>query len=308
ELPAQVLSYRSLAKLKSTYADALLTLVNLDTGRVHTSFNQNVTATGRLSSSDPNLQNIPIRTEEGRRIREAFVPAPGNLFLSADYSQIELRILAHYSQDPVLVESFTRNEDVHRRTASEVFALAPEYVTDEMRRQAKAINFGLIYGMGAFRLSRELGISQKLAKQYMDSYFGTYRGVKEFVERSIEQAEKTLRTTTLCGRIRNIPEIQSSDRVLREAARRIAINTPIQGTAADFIKIAMIRAEEALAKKGFSARMLLSVHDELVFEAPEAEIPALTVLVKDVMENVWPLSVPLTVNTAAGRNWAEAHG
>jgi DNA polymerase-1 len=307
ELPAMILRYRSLAKLKSTYTDALMGLVHPQTNRVHTSFNQNVTATGRLSSSDPNLQNIPIRTAEGRQIREAFVPEPGWKMFSADYSQIELRILAHYAKDPVLLDSFARGEDIHLRTASEVFRLNPAFVTEQMRREAKAINFGLIYGMGPFKLSRELGISQKLAKRYMENYFATYKGVKAFMESAIESARQTRRTTTLAGRIRLLPEITSKDRVTREAAERTAINTPIQGTAADFIKIAMIRVDRALREKGLKTAMLLTVHDELVFEAPPDELDSAMALVVSIMESVWDLAVPLKVNAAVGENWAQAH-
>ncbi len=307
ELPAQILRYRTLAKLKSTYADALVSLIHPETGRVHTSFNQNVAATGRLSSSDPNLQNIPIRSPEGKRIRAAFVPEPGWVLFSADYSQIELRILAHCAKDPVLTDSFRKNEDVHTRTASEIFDLDPAFITEEMRRQAKSINFGLIYGMGPFKLSNELGISQSLARRYMDRYFSTYTGVKGFVEEAISSARATGRTTTLAGRIRLIPEITGKDRVLREAAERIAINTPIQGTAADFIKIAMIRVEKALSDRKMRTAMLLTVHDELVFEGPPDELASAKDLVRHIMENVWELSVPLTVNMAEGKNWAEAH-
>jgi DNA polymerase-1 len=307
ELPAMVLRFRALSKLKSTYVDALAGLVHPETGRVHTSFNQNVTVTGRLSSSDPNIQNIPVRTEEGRRIREAFIPENGWVMFSADYSQIELRILAHYSKDPVLIESFANDEDIHRRTASEIFELAPAFVTEEMRRQAKTINFGLIYGMGAFRLARELGVSQKLAKRCMDNYFKTYAGVKRFMEDIVEQARKTGRTTTLSGRIRKLPEINSQNRVLREFAERTAINTPLQGTAADFIKLAMIRVHERLQKEKMSTRMLLTVHDELLFESPPEELEKARELVRDCMENVWPLDVALKVNIKAGKNWAEAH-
>ena len=307
ELPAQVLRYRTLAKLKSTYADALLSLVNPHTGRVHTSFNQNVAATGRLSSSDPNLQNIPIRTKEGRRIREAFIPEKGMVMFSADYSQIELRVLAHCSNDPVLIDSFKKNEDVHTRTASEIFDLDPAFVTGEMRRQAKSINFGLIYGMGAFKLGNELGISQTLAKRYIERYFATYQGVKRFMDLSIETARATGKTTTLIGRIRRLPAINGKDRVEREAAERIAINTPIQGTAADIIKIAMIRVQNALIERKMKTAMLLTVHDELVFEAPPDELDEAKNLVRDLMEGAMELLVPLTVNMAEGENWACAH-
>ena len=307
ELPALILRHRTVAKLKSTYVDALASLIHPETGRVHTSFNQNVTATGRLSSSNPNLQNIPIRTPEGKRIREAFVPRPGWELLCADYSQIELRILAHLSQDKFLIELFQNGEDIHKRTASEVFELFPEFVTDEMRRQAKAINFGIIYGMGAFRLSNEIGVSRKTAQRYIDNYFITYKGVKEFIDTTIAQAHQTGMTKTLSGRTRPLPDINAKNRVLQEAAERIAVNTPIQGTAADLIKIAMIRMQNALEKKNMQTKMLLTVHDELVFESPPEEIFQAQVLAEQMMEGVWDLDVALKVNIESGKNWAEAH-
>ncbi len=307
ELPALILRHRSLAKLKSTYTDALLELINPDTGRIHTSFNQTVTATGRLSSSDPNLQNIPVRTEEGRQIRRAFVPRPGWHLLSADYSQIELRILAHYSDDPILIRAFAENEDVHLRTAAEVFQMAPELITPELRRQAKIINFGIIYGMGAFRLSKELGISRKMAQTYIDHYFQRYAGVKRFIDQAVESVRLTGKTSTLLGRIRLLPEINSANRNVRLFAERTAINTPIQGTAADLIKVAMIRVHRELRSRGMQTVMLLSVHDELVLEVPPEETRSATRLVTEMMEGVWELKVPLKVNVALGDNWAEAH-
>ncbi|MDY6952482.1 MAG: DNA polymerase I [Thermodesulfobacteriota bacterium] len=307
ELPALVLQYRSLAKLKSTYADALVDLIHGETERIHTSYNQTVTATGRLSSSDPNLQNIPIRTEEGRKIRAAFLPRQGWVMLSADYSQIELRLLAHYSQDPILVEAFERDEDIHTRTAAEVFQLFPSMITREMRRQAKVINFGIIYGMGPFRLANELGISNKMARTYIDHYFETYKGVKRFTTETIEEARKAKRVTTLLGRHRWLPDIASPNRTARESAERTAVNTPLQGTAADLIKVAMIRIHEALDRQGLQAKMLLQVHDELVFEVPPEEMERVRELVTSLMEGVYPLRVPLKVDIQAGQNWAEVH-
>ena len=306
-LPALILRQRSLSKLKSTYTDALLELINPETGRIHTSFNQTVTATGRLSSSDPNLQNIPVRTEEGRQIRRAFVPRPGWRLLSADYSQIELRILAHYSGDPILIRAFAENEDIHLRTAAEVFQMAPELIPPDLRRQAKIINFGIIYGMGAFRLSKELGISRKMAQTYIDHYFQRYAGVKRFIDEAVESVRRTGRTSTLLGRIRLLPEINSTNRNVRLFAERTAINTPIQGTAADLIKVAMIRVHEKLKARRMRTAMLLSVHDEIVLEVPPEETRSATRLVCETMEGVWDLKVPLKVNAALGDNWAEAH-
>jgi len=307
ELPALILRHRSLSKLKSTYTDALLDLINPETGRIHTSFNQTVTATGRLSSSDPNLQNIPVRTAEGREIRRAFVPREGWHLLSADYSQIELRILAHYSGDPILIRAFAEDEDIHLRTAAEVFQMVPDLITPDLRRQAKIINFGIIYGMGAFRLSKELGISRKMAQTYIDHYFQRYAGVKRFIDETIENVRRTGKTSTLLGRIRLLPEINSANRNIRLFAERTAINTPIQGTAADLIKVAMIRVHEALKSRRMTTEMLLSVHDEIVFEVPPDETEAATRLAREMMEGVWNLKVPLKVNVALGNNWAEAH-
>lgn len=305
ELPALVLQYRSLAKLKSTYADALVDLIHPETQRIHTSYNQTVTATGRLSSSDPNLQNIPVRTEEGRKVRAAFVPRKGWTMLSADYSQIELRLLAHYSHDPILMEAFQEDEDIHTRTAAEVFQLFPSMITSEMRRQAKVINFGIIYGMGPFRLARELGISHKMARTYIEHYFATYAGVKEFIGETIEEARKVGKVTTLLGRHRRLPDISSKNRTAREFAERTAVNTPLQGTAADIIKLAMIQVHQALNQKGLRAKMLLQVHDELVFEVPPKELDRVQGLVRAIMEGVYELSVPLKVDVKTGPNWAE---
>ena len=307
ELPAFVLQHRLLSKLKSTYADALIELVHPETGRIHTSFNQTVTATGRLSSSDPNLQNIPVRTDEGREIRRTFVPRQGWTLLSADYSQVELRLLAHCSGDDILIEAFVNDEDIHTRTACEVFYVPVSGVTPELRRQAKAINFGIIYGMSAFGLSKQLGISPKMAQTYIDQYFDRYAGVKRFMEETIAEARRRGTTSTLLNRIRILPDISSSNAVIRQAAERTAVNTPIQGSAADLIKLAMLEVDRMLRRKGLQAAMLLSVHDEIVLEVPAEELDTVPRLVQDVMENIWELAVPLKVNAALGRNWAEAH-
>ncbi len=307
ELPALVLQHRTLAKLKSTYTDALIELVNPQTGRIHTSYNQTVAATGRLSSSDPNLQNIPIRTQEGRQIRGAFIPRKGWRLVAADYSQVELRVLAHCSEDEILIKAFQDDEDIHSRTACEVFQVSPDGLTGELRRQAKAINFGIIYGMSAFGLSRQLKISQKMAKTYIDHYFARYQGVKRFMDQTIAEARETQRTSTLLGRIRLLPDINSSNHIVCQAAERTAINTPIQGSAADLIKVAMIKVDEALREKSLQSAMLLTVHDELVFEVPPDELKDVSRLIKDIMENVWELKVPLKINVAQGKNWEEAH-
>ena len=307
ELPAIILRYRSLSKLKSTYTDALLELIHPETGRIHTSFNQTITATGRLSSSDPNLQNIPVRTDDGREIRKAFIPKKGWSILSADYSQIELRIVAHYSNDQILIKAFKDDEDIHTRTAAEVFQVFPSFITPELRQQAKVINFGIVYGMSSYGLSKELGISRKMATTYIENYFARYKGVKEFIDRAIEDAKKTKKTSTLLGRIRFLPDINSPNKNVREFAERTAVNTPIQGSAADLIKVAMINVDSALRDRNFKAAMLLSVHDEIVFEAPPDEIDLVQKLVKNIMEGIWDLKVPLKVNIASGINWAEAH-
>jgi len=307
ELPALILQHRTLAKLKSTYTDALIELVNPQTGRIHTSYNQTVAATGRLSSSDPNLQNIPIRTQEGRQIRSAFIPHNGWLLLAADYSQVELRVLAHCSEDEILIQAFKNDEDIHARTACEVFQVSADLLSDELRRQAKAINFGIIYGMSAFGLSRQLEINQKMAKTYIDHYFDRYRGVKRFMDQTIAEARETQRSSTLLGRIRLLPDINSSNHIIRQAAERTAINTPIQGSAADLIKVAMIQVDRVLRQKSLQSAMLLTVHDELVFEVPPDELQDVTRLITEIMEGVWQLKVPLKINVASGRNWEEAH-
>jgi len=307
ELPAEILAYRSLAKLKSTYVDALPVLVNPGTGRIHTSYNQTVTATGRLSSSNPNLQNIPIRTTEGKRIRQAFIAPEGSIIVSADYSQIELRILAHLSGDETLIRAFQTGEDIHTRTASDVFGVFPEMVNAEMRRQAKVINFGILYGMSPFGLSRELGINQKLARAYIDEYFHKFHGVREFLDHVLEKAKKDGFVTTLLNRRRYLPDINSKNSTVRQFAERMAINTPIQGTAADLIKVAMLNIWRKLKGKGLSADMIMQVHDELVFEVPMAEKDDVMDLVRGEMENVITLKVPLKVEISSGNNWDEAH-
>jgi DNA polymerase-1 len=307
ELPELILRHRTLAKLKSTYTDALMGLVHPETGRIHTSYNQTVTATGRLSSSNPNLQNIPVRTDEGMEIRRAFVPRKGWTMVSADYSQIELRILAHHADDEILIKAFRDDEDIHTRTATEVFQVFPSFATSELRNQAKVINFGIVYGMSPYGLSKELGISQKMAKTYIDNYFKRYKGVKQFMDQTIIDARETKKTSTLLGRIRLLPDINSSNKNVREFAERTAINTPIQGTAADLIKLAMINIDAAFREKGLRAAMLLSVHDEIVFEVPPEELASVKNLVKEIMEGIWELKVPLKVNVVLGSSWAEAH-
>ncbi len=305
ELPRKVLEYREVAKLKSTYVDALPRLVHPHTGRLHTSFSQTGTATGRLSSSDPNLQNIPVRTELGRQIRAAFVAEPGHVLLSADYSQIELRILAHFSDDAVLVEAFRKSEDIHSRTAQEVFGVGPLGQTAEHRRAAKVINFGIIYGLSPFGLAQQLGIEQREAAQFIAAYFARHRGVKEYLDGALAEVRKVGFTRTLFGRIRPIPEINSPQVNLRNFAERAALNTPLQGTAADLIKLAMIEIARRLAAEGLRARMILQVHDELLFEVPQGELERVRALVKPAMEQVHALKVPLVADLKAGPNWRD---
>ena len=303
EVPRLMLEYRRIAKLKSGYVDALPRLVDPRTRRVHPSFHQTVAATGRLSCSNPNLQNIPVRSDLGARIRSAFVAGQGCRLLSADYSQIELRVLAHLSHDPVLVDAFGKNEDIHTRTASEVFGIDPLLQTGEMRRRAKAINFGIIYGQTAFGLARELQISHRDAQEFIQRYFKRYRGVKQFIDEVVEDTRQSRMTRTLFGRRRQIPDISSRNPGLRQFAERTAVNSPIQGTAADLIKLAMIRIHRELRERKLESRMLLQVHDELVFEVPDEELETLRALVKEEMESVVSLSVPLVVDVAVGRNW-----
>ena len=307
-LPGEILKFRSLAKLKNTYTDALPRLVNHHTGRVHTSYNQTVAATGRLSSSDPNLQNIPVRTETGERIREAFVPArEGWKLLSADYSQIELRVMAHLSNDPGLLEAFRKGEDIHRKTSSLIFQTPVELITPEMRRAAKEVNFGVIYGMRDFGLSERLGIPRKRAKEFIDSYFKSYPNVLGFVEQTIERARKDEYVSTMLGRKRRLPEINSKNHNLRQNAERIAVNTPIQGSAADMIKLAMINIHRRMMKEKVKSMMIMQVHDELVFEVPEAELEMMKAMVIEEMESALPLSLPVKVDASFGDNWLEAH-
>lgn len=306
-LPAKILDYRALAKLKSTYVDALPAVLNPKSGRLHTRFNQTVAATGRLSSSDPNLQNIPIRGDDGKRIRSAFVAAPGYLLLSADYSQIELRLLAHLSQDAGLLAAFQANEDIHSRTAAEVFGVLPGTVTTDMRRTAKVINFGILYGMGAQSLARELGVGVKDAEQYIRQYFDRYPAVRAYLERSRDEARTRGFAITLLGRRRAVRDLSSRDRVAVQAAERVAINTPIQGSAADVIKAAMLAVDRRLLREGVRATMILQVHDELLFEVAEADCARCREIVREEMEGVLPLSVALRVDIGAGRSWAEAH-
>ena len=304
EIVRKVLEYRQLCKLKGTYVDALPELIDPRDGRLHTSFNQTGAATGRLSSSNPNLQNIPIRTELGREIRAAFVPREGWKLIVADYSQIELRLLAHMSHDPVLVEAFRNGEDIHTRTAAEVLGIPPLMVTPDARRSAKAVNFGIVYGISPFGLAAQLGISRAEAEKYIQGYFERYAGVKKFIESSIAEVRRTGVTRTLFGRERPIPDIHSRNPNSRGFAERTAVNSPLQGTAADLIKLAMVRIAAGL--RGYRAAMLLQVHDELVFEAPPEEVAEVTALAKREMERVYPLDVPLLVDVGTGVNWRDA--
>ncbi len=307
ELPQEILNWRSLSKLKNTYADVLPRLINPATGRLHTSFNQTVTATGRLSSSDPNLQNIPIRGEWGPRIREAFVADEGSVIISADYSQIELRILAHLSEDETLVDAFLNDIDVHSRTASEIFDVPLEEVTSEQRRVAKTVNFGVIYGQTPFGLSASLGIPRWEAEQYITNYFVRHPGVQSYQTDVLARATREGYVQTMFGRKRPLPELQSKAHNMRQLGERMAVNTPIQGTAADIIKLAMIRLDRMLEKKGLATRMLLQVHDELVLEAPRGEAEQASALIREAMEEAAELRVPLKVDLGTGANWAEAH-
>ena len=305
EAPRLVLEYRQLTKLKSTYVDALPALLNPSTGRLHTTFSQTGTATGRLSSANPNLQNIPIRTELGREIRAAFTAEPGHRLLAADYSQIELRLLAHFSKDPLLVDAYARGEDIHTLTASQIFAVPPLMVTPEHRRRAKVVNFGIVYGLSPFGLSQSLGIETGEAKSFIEAYFEKYRGVRSFIDRTLEEARREQKVRTLFGRVRPIPDILSRNANLRGFAERTAVNTPLQGTAADLIKLAMIRIDDAIRQRGLESRMTLQVHDELVFEVPDSEIEEMKTLVREQMEKVHPLEVPLVVEIGIGPSWRD---
>lgn len=303
---ADILEYRKLSKLKSTYADGLANFID-ETGKIHTSFNQTITATGRLSSTDPNLQNIPIRMELGKMIRKVFHPMEGDLFVDSDYSQIELRLLAHISGDEGLIEAFRENQDIHRSTASKVFGVAFDDVTDLQRRNAKAVNFGIVYGISAFGLSQDLNIPQKEAQGFIDSYFATYPKIKEFLDQTVAQAKECGFTRTLFGRIRPIPELSSSNFMQRQFGERVAMNAPIQGTAADIIKIAMIRVHDRLIREGYKSRLILQVHDELLIETAESEKDAVIALLEEEMRQAADLKVELAVGTECGYNWYEAH-
>ena len=305
-LPALVIEHRGLSKLKGTYVDALPQLVEAD-GRIHTTFHQGGAATGRLSSSDPNLQNIPVRTELSRRIRAAFVAPPGRLLLSADYSQVELRILAHFARDPALVEAFRKREDVHAATAAETFGVAREAVTGDQRRIAKVLNFGIAYGLSAFGLSQRLDLPPREAQAIIDRYFARYAAVKRWLDETIAEARRTGEVRTLLGRKRALPELGSRNPAMRSGAERMAVNTPIQGTAADLVKVAMLRVERALVRERLDAALLLQVHDELVLEVAEADAPRLGEVVRAEMCAAVELSVPLEVEVGMGRSWAEAH-
>jgi DNA polymerase I len=306
EIARKVLDYRQLTKLKGTYVDALPALINPDTGRLHTTYNQIGAATGRLSSSNPNLQNIPIRTELGREIRAAFVPREGWRLVVADYSQIELRLLAHFSQDPVLTEAFRNGEDIHTRTAAEVFNVSPMMVTPDMRRDAKAVNFGIVYGQTPFGLAQQIGVDRKEAERYIRAYFERYSGVKRFIDATIQEVRQTGVSVTLLGRRRPIPDMNSRNPNARGFAERTAVNTPLQGTAADLIKLAMIRIDRLIRERGFHAKMLLQVHDELLLEAPPDELESIRDLVRTEMGQVYELAVPLVVDIGIGENWRDA--
>ncbi len=307
ELPRKILEYRGVQKLKSTYVDALPELVHPQTGRIHASFNQAVAATGRISSSDPNLQNIPIRTVEGRRIRQAFVAEAGHLLLSADYSQVELRILAHLSKDETLIETFRRGEDVHERTAREIFGALSPVAPDDQRRIAKMINYALLYGKTAFTLSKDIGIPKKQADMFIESYFARYPGVQHFIDETVAKARETGTVRTLLGRLRRLPDLHAKNFQVRMEAERQARNTPVQGSAADLIKKAMLDLDRALRERRLRSRLILQIHDELLLEVPEGEADAAKELVEDVMKNALALVVPLVVDARLGRNWAEAH-
>ncbi|MFP4536061.1 MAG: DNA polymerase I, partial [Spirochaetaceae bacterium] len=306
-VPERILRHRQLSKLKSTYVDALPKLVNPETRRLHTHYQQTGTATGRLSSKDPNLQNIPIRDEEGRRIRRAFVAPPEWRIVSADYSQIELVVLAHLSDDPGLKSAFLEGVDVHRRTGALIFGVETDQVTPEQRRIAKTINFGVMYGMSSFRLSNELSIPRREAEAFIQAYFATYSRIREFIDHTVAEAEKSGRVRTLLGRERPLPDINSRNRNVKSGQERIAVNTPIQGTAADIVKLAMLNVDERLTQEKMRSRILLQVHDELILEAPEAEVDLLTAILMEEMSTAVELSVPLRVNVESGTNWGELH-
>jgi len=307
ELPKLILEHRSLGKLKSTYTDKLPTMINSRTGRVHTSYHQAVAATGRLSSSDPNLQNIPIRTAEGRRIREAFIAPKGKSIVAADYSQIELRIMAHLSGDEALVNAFNNKLDIHSATAAEIFSMKLEDVGSEQRRYAKAVNFGLIYGMSAFGLARQLNVERKEAQNYIDQYFARYPGVKEYMDSTREKAHETGYVETLFGRRLYLPDINARNHNMRQYAERTAINAPMQGTAADIIKLAMIEVDQWLSDKSLDTQMVMQVHDELILEVPNESVESIMKSLCEIMQDVVTLKVPLIVDAAHADNWSAAH-
>jgi DNA polymerase-1 len=304
-LPAKILEYRTMGKIKSTNVEALLKLVNPATGRIHTTFQQSVAATGRLSSRDPNLQNIPVRGSLGGQVRQAFIPAPDHVFLGADYSQMELRLLAHFSADPLLLRAFREGVDIHRQTAAEVFGIHPELVSPEMRRQAKVVNFGIIYGISAFGLAKQMGVAQRVAGDFIQRYFSRHTRVQAYLDETLQTARERGWVATLLGRRRRLPNLTSANRILRQEAERAATNTPLQGTAADIIKKAMLEVEHALAAAGLTGRMLLQIHDELLFEVPESEVAATARVVRRIMQEAVILQVPLAVDLRAGKNWGE---
>jgi DNA polymerase-1 len=307
ELPRRILEYRSVQKLKSTYVDALPELVLPETGRIHATFNQTVAATGRLSATDPNLQNIPIRTAEGRRIREAFVAEPGHLLLSADYSQIELRVLAHLSGDPTLIDTFRRGEDVHDRTSREIFGPLSAVPPAEQRRISKMVNYALLYGKTAFSLAKDIGVSRKEAESFIEAYFARYPKVRTFIDETIAKARETGQVRTLLGRLRRLPDLRAKSFPVRMEAERQAMNTPVQGSAADLIKQAMVDLHRELASRAMRSRLILQIHDELLLEVPEGEAEDARALVTEVMEGALKLDVPLVADARLGRNWAEVH-
>ena len=300
-----ILEYRQLAKLKSTYIDALPGLINQKTGRLHTSFNQTRTSTGRLSSNEPNLQNIPIRSELGREVRQAFIAPPGSSLLAADYSQIDLRALAHLSQDPQLVSAFTHDRDIHADTAAQLYGVPVSQVTADMRRLAKTVNFGVIYGMSEYGLEQATELSRQEAAQFITAYFEKYPGVTKYLESTRQQARDQGYVQTLLGRRRYIPEIHSPNRQIREGAERMAINMPVQGTSADIIKVAMVQLDREMEKRQLQSKLLLQVHDELVFEVPDGEMETMRTLVPEIMSTAQKLDVPLKVDTKLGRNWGQ---
>jgi DNA polymerase-1 len=307
ELPRKILDYREVQKLKSTYVDPLPTLINPDTGRVHASFQQTIAATGRLSVTEPNLQNVPIRTSTGRRVREAFVAEPGHLLLSADYSQIELRVLAHLSRDATLIDTFRRGEDVHDRTGREIFGPFSPVPADEQRRVSKMVNYALLYGKSAFTLAKDIGVTREQAEQFIQAYFSRYPSVKQFLDDTVEKARETGVVRTLLGRLRRLPDLRSPNYQMRAEAERQALNMPVQGSAADLIKKAMIDLHRELRQRRMASRLILQIHDELLLEVPEAEAEAARALVKQVMEGALELEVPLVADARLGSTWAEVH-